>query len=116
MARKSSISIYRGEDFTQPFVAYTTDTGSTAENITGWTLLFSVARSRNSTDKLISAACSITVAASGTFSVTIADTITDDIAPGAYFWDVWRTDAGFERLLGSGSFNILGNARIPPSA
>lgn len=113
MARTANLSIYRGEDITLNFTAYTTDTGSTAEDITGWTLSFTVSRSRNSSDKLLTKACSIVIAASGTFRAIIADTDTDNIAPGAYFWDVWRTDAGYERLLGSGTFNILGNARIP---
>ena len=114
MARTTNIAIYRGEDITLNFTAYTTDAGSTAEDITGWTLYFTVAQSRNSTAKVISpVACSIVTAASGTFRAIIADTDTDNIAPGAYFWDVWRTDAGYERLLGSGTFNIIGNARIP---
>lgn len=115
MARKSLIGIFRGEDVTLNFTAYTTDTGSTAQNITGWTIVFTVAEVSNSTSKLITASGSITVAASGTFSVSIADTDTDNIAPGTYFWDVWRTDAGLERCLGYGAFRIQGNARIPPA-
>jgi hypothetical protein len=113
MARTSSITIFRGEDISLAFTTYTTDTGTTAENISNWTLAFSVAESRNSTSKLITAAGSITAAASGTFSVTLAATDTDNIAPGSYFWDVWRTDAGSERLLGKGTFTIEGTARIP---
>jgi hypothetical protein len=116
MARTTPLTIYRGEDITLNFTQYTTDTGSTAEDITGWTLSFTVAREANSTTKLLTKSCSLVVAASGTFRATVDDTDTDSIAPGRYYWDVWRTDAGFERLLGSGSFNILGNARIPPSA
>lgn len=113
MARSTNIVVFRGEDVILNFTAYTTDTGTTAENITGWTLYFTVARKRNSTDKLLSIACVLLVAASGTFKATIADTDLDGLEPGIYFWDVWRTDAGSERCLGYGSFKIEGNARIP---
>lgn len=116
MARTSPITMFRGEDIVLNGTVYTTDTGSTAENISGWALSFSVAEARNSTVKLITKAGSIVSAAAGTFTVTIDDTDTDSIAPGTYFWDVWRTDSGSERLLGKGAFTIEGNARIPPSA
>lgn len=113
MARTANLSIFRGEDATINFTAYTTDTGSTPQDITGWTLAFTVARKRNSTDKLLTVACSILVAASGTFKAVLADTLTDGLEPGIYFWDVWRTDSDNERCLGYGSFRIESNARIP---
>lgn len=117
MARSTPISIYRGEDVPIDFTAYTTDGGATAEDITGWTLEFTVSDVRNSTAaKLITKACSITVAASGTFRASLTDTETDNLQPGTYAWDVWRTDAGFERLLGEGAFVVKGNSRIPPAA
>ena len=113
MARTTAISIFRGEDITLNFTAYTTDTGTTAEDITGLTIYFTVARKKDSKDKLISKACSLVVAASGTYKAVIDDTDTDDLETGVYYWDTWRTNDGYERLLGSGSFTITGNARIP---
>lgn len=116
MARTQNLEVFRGEDITLSGTIYTTDTGSTPEDITGWTLVLTVAEARNSTAKLLTKSGVLVTPASGTFSVTIADTELDDIPPGSYFWDLWRTDAGYERVLISGAFNLKGNARIPPSA
>lgn len=116
MARTTALSIYRGEDITLNFTQYTTDTGSTAEDITGWTLVFNVAREENSATKLITKSGTILVAASGTFRVTLLAADTADIQPARYYWDVWRTDSGYARLLGEGAFNITASARLPPAA
>lgn len=113
MARSANVSVFRGEDPTISFTTYTTDTGTTPQNISGWTILLTVAKKRNSTDKLLSKAGSIVSESDGTFTVTIEDTDLDPIEPGTYFWDVWRTDAGSERCLGYGQFQVVGNARIP---
>lgn len=116
MARTQHLRIDRGEDLSLPCTIYTTDTGTTPEDITGWTFLFSISKFRNSPDKLIAKAGVIVTAASGTLTVAIDDTDTDNIEPGAYYWDLARTNAGYERTLVKGTFTIEGNARIPPAA
>lgn len=105
MARTANLSIFRGEDSTINFTAYTTDTGSTPQDITGWTLVFTVSEAPNSATKLIQKTCSHLVDASGTFKATITPTDTN-IQPGIYAWDVYRTDSDNVRCLGSGFFKI----------
>ena len=113
MAETQNLTMDRGDDITLEGTIYTTSAHTAAQDITGWTLLFTLAKRRNSTVKLISKAGSIVTAASGTFTVAIDDIDTDDIEPGTYFWDVARTNAGYERTLVKGTFTIEGNARIP---
>jgi len=105
MARSTPISINRGEDITLNFTAYTTDTGTTPEDITGWTLVFTVAEASNSATKLITKTCSIASAVAGTFTATLLSADTN-IAPGRYWADVYRTNAGYVRCLYTGPFNI----------
>lgn len=104
--------IFRGEDVRLDFTAYTTDTGSTPQDITGWTLIFTVAEQANSTSKLITKTCTHVVDANGTFYASLASADTD-IAPGRYWCDVYRTDTGYLRCLGSGPFTLEGVAYKP---
>lgn len=112
MARESTLLVYRGEDVAIPFVAYTADTGTTAEDITGWTLVFTVSEAKDSPSKLIQKTCSHVSDAAGTFAATLLNADTD-IRPGLYFWDVYRTDSGSMRCIGFGGFKIQGTANRP---
>ena len=48
---------------------------------------------------------SITDAINGVMLITLSEDMTLQI-PGNYFWDLWRTDAGFEDQLAAGNFQI----------
>ena len=111
--------IRRGESITITHTQYTEDTtvqSTTPEDITGWTLEFTVSEAKNSTTKLIGPkAMTLVTPASGvaTVAITAAES---NIDPGTYWCDVWRRDAGYERCLAEGPCPIKGNARIPTSA
>ena len=109
MAIETAILVYRGE---QAVLNFAMDPSHTP--ISGWTLMFTVARRANSTLKLIGpVACTILNATTGTYRVTLTEEQTD-LSPADYFWDVWRTDEGFEQVLGLGTFTISADARVPP--
>lgn len=109
MATETAISMFRGED--KPI----TFTVTPAEDITGWSLTFTVARRADSTTKLLTKSCTLVTPASGIFKATLVPADTAGIAPGAYFWDVTRTNTGSVTVVGYGAFSILGGARLPPA-
>ena len=108
MAVISDREVYRGEDVTLSF------TMTPAEDISGWTIAFTIAKSPNSPKKLISKECVLVTPASGTFKVDLLSTETD-LPPAVYAWDAWRTTAGSKRFLAGGLFSILPSARLPPA-
>lgn len=113
MARNTDITVFRGEDLSLSFTAYTNDTGSTPENISGWTIVFTVADDNNpSATKRIQVTCTITVAANGTHAAAITAAQLN-LEPGTYYWDSTRTDSGSVRVLGYGKFIVLGVPRLP---
>lgn len=106
MAVSQTIRVYRGEQANLRF------TMSPFEDITGWTLHFTVAKKANTATKLLGPlAC--TFLNSGQFAVYLTEEDLDQ-APGSYFYDVWRTDEGQEQVLALGAFEIVANARVPP--
>lgn len=106
MATESTITVFRGERATLNF------TMSPVVNITGWTLAFTVAARANSSTKLIAATPSIVSGTDGTFRVSLTTTNLN-IAPGHYYFDVWRTDSGYEEVLAYGPFVIAADAKMP---
>lgn len=106
MATITDIEIYRGEYITLDF------TVDPVTNITGWTLQFTLSRQKNSNTKLIEEPGYITSAVAGEFSVDL-DVDQTDLRPGKYYWDVWRTNAGSNRVLGIGEFTILPDVLEP---
>lgn len=83
-------------------------------DITGWTLLLTVAKRANSSGgKVLQVPVSVTSGPAGTFGVTLISADTRLLEPGTYAWDVWRNDPGQERLLASGAFVVSRNARFP---
>lgn len=103
-----TITVYRGEAITIPFTA------SPVESIAGWTLVFTVTKLVNKTQKLIGPlAMVIDSAVAGTAHITLLEEQTD-LKPGNYRWDVWRTDEGVETPKATGPFILLGNSRVPP--
>lgn len=105
---EQTITIYRGEAPVLNFTMSPVPDGG----IAGWTLEFTVAKKANSVTKMLSATPTIVSGVAGTFKATLTSTQTD-IAPGAYWFDVWRTDAGLEEVIAAGEFVIVGVARIP---
>jgi hypothetical protein len=116
MMTVTDIWIGRGEDIILNFTVWSNPpTNTTPEDITGWTTTFTVAKKRGTTNKLITKSGSLLVPASGTFRVSLLAADTEPLADGAYFWDVWRMDTGFHRLLGYGTFLVGATARLPTS-
>lgn len=109
MPTVTTITMSRGDDHIQPFVVVP------AEDITGWTIIFTVARRPNSATKLFTKTCVHLVDADGTFKASISAADTEDLEPGTYFWDVTRTNSGVVRVLGRGDFVLEATARLPPS-
>jgi hypothetical protein len=103
MAGTDEIAIYRGEDVVLPF------TMSPVEDITGWTLLMSVS---GGGAVLFTKAGAVISGAAGTFSVSLTDAETELLAASdVYDYDVWRTDAGAERVLARGTLRVLSVVR-----
>lgn len=100
------ITIYRGEDVDLSF------TMSPVEDISDWDIEFNVVGV--SYAKLITIAATITDGPNGTFTISIPAAVTD-IRPGRYTFDVWRTDADTARVVATGTFIVLAEARIPAS-
>lgn len=107
MAITTAITAYRGEDTQLVF----TDQDGT--DMTGWTITFTLARAKNISTKLLEKNCDFVDASSGVFQVVVESTDTEDLQPGKYYWDVWRTDENEERILGIGSYTILPDVRLP---
>lgn len=107
MAITTDLQIYRGESRSLFFVV------SPVTDITDWTLEFNLSRSKNSTTQVLTKSCTILDAPSGTFRCDLTSDETEALLVGNYFWDVWRTDAGYHRVAGIGKFTIIANVRIP---
>jgi hypothetical protein len=107
MATEETITVYRGEQATLNF------TMSPVVDITGWTIVFTVAAARDSATKKVTATATIVNGPAGTFRVALTEEHLD-LAPLRYFFDVWRTDEGLEQVLALGPFVVVGVARVPP--
>jgi hypothetical protein len=75
--------------------------------------MFTVARKANSVTKLITQAMSVVNGAAGTFTTSLTEEQLD-LSPGTYFFDVWRTNEGFEQVIAVGPFVVSPTARVPP--
>lgn len=114
MAITTALEMFRGEDRTFHFVAKVSDAdGAAVVDITGWELEFTVAKEKNRSSKLFTVACVIDTAADGEYHATVPSNLTADIAPGKYYWDSWRVDAGSKRAVGIGQFTIIASVREP---
>lgn len=107
MATSQNFSCYQGEDVT------VTVSLSPATNITGWSLAFTVKRQYGDAAALIAktVGSGITVvnAATGVFAVALAsaDTNNANVGPGAYPFEITRTDGGSRTVLTIGTFTVL---------
>ena len=107
MAITTAIEMYRGEDTQLNF------TMTTVTDITNWVIEFTVARAKNISTKLIEKICDHTDNINGVFQTVVDAADTQDLQPGKYYWDVWRTDSSVARVLGIGTFTILSDVREP---
>jgi len=114
MAADDKISIYRAEAVVLNFTVRQTDEPTAAvENITGWTLAFTVASVYDAQPpKILTKAGTVTDGPGGKCSVSLTAAETN-VAVGTKKYDLWRTDTGAERPLAVGVFNVLPSARIP---
>ena len=104
MADTQNVEFFAGEDI----VITVTVTGV---DITGYTLIGDIRKNRlHRNPALMTAAGSITDAANGVFTLTFADTASDDLPPGVYYWAAKRTDTGSETVLTVGTLTIKATA------
>ncbi len=100
------VNVFRGEIVTVNW------TMNPPANITGWTLLLTVALALGQQQKLFTKTPTITDGPSGRFKVDFTATDTN-LAAGSYVYDVWRTTTGNERVLALGAFTIVNSVRKP---
>ncbi len=105
MAIENNISIFRGEDITQPFRM------TPVRNITGWTIVFSLKAAFADVTPLDMIACSITDPVLGLFEVFVPSEVTLR-SPGCYVYDVQRTDSGSFGVLSIGKFVVKPEVRL----
>lgn len=105
MAQTNHITFYRGEDIILQF------TMDPVQDITGWTLLFTLKADAQDPTALVSKAGSIVSAPNGVFSVSLSSSDTN-LTPAQYVYDVWRTDAGSKAVLSKGTFTIEQGVRV----
>ena len=120
MAKQTDLSLFLGTDFNWVFTILN-NTETTVTNITGWALSFMVKANMNDADA--DALVTLTLAdgeivISGTYNsdidtntqvatVIIADTDTTSLEAGLRFWELKRTDAGYETILGYGQLDLI---------
>jgi len=117
------IGCYRGEDVSFDFYV---DPPNPSGGIGSWQPGFSISRYKQDKtgalirigNPLVDVACEISDPVVGTFSASLAssDFFNDDgsptaLVPGTYLWDTWRLVDGSRRVLQSGLFVVLPNAR-----
>src|SRR5262245_21667791 len=113
---ETALSYWLGTDKAFDFTIYTSAAKTTIRDVTGYNTNFMVKRNIDDAD----GAALITVAGtvSGTFNAnpalnaqkiraTLVDTDTDtEIQPGVGHWELKRTDAGLEEVMGYGSMDL----------
>lgn len=105
MAFADPIPIFRGTDVTVKL------TMEPVEDITGWTIEFTVEGSPNS-PKLIQKQAVITNPTQGLFEVDLTAMETD-LRVGRYQYDAFRIDSGSSRRLAGGDLIVQDVARLP---
>jgi hypothetical protein len=79
-----------------------------ASGIAGWTIVWYAWYQGDAfaTATEITRAASITDPTAGTFTVTLTSADTKALTAGLWGWEAWRTDAGSERHLAYGTFEL----------
>lgn len=101
--------LFVGEDKTITMVVYQSD-GTTAQNITGWTIVLDIRKKDTTGTALLSKTATLVTPASGICSFALSD---DDLAASVFPGDDWtgrysikRTDTGVETILRYGDVTI----------
>lgn len=85
--------------------------GVTPENITGWTMQFTVHAYGDPNvvyiTKTVGSGITISNGPAGELTVTIDDDDVDDMVPGGYEYRLERTTAGSEFIIGRGMYTLL---------
>ncbi len=101
----ANFSFYKGED------VVITDTMDPTTAISGWSLQFTLRKNYGDPSplltKTIGSGITVTDATNGVFTIALADADTVNLAPGAYVYDIERTNAGNRTVLTIGVLNIL---------
>jgi len=100
MPINEAIVIYQGEVINLNF------TMTPVVNITGFTFELNIATSRANTVKIITQAGAIVSGPAGTYTIALTRAQTNTLTPNVYAYDVWRTNAGNERILTTGDFTV----------
>lgn len=120
MAKETADEMFIGADYSRPFHIQD-EAETTALNISGWALSYMVKRNIDDLDAaalLTETTAGGGIAIAGSFSstpgsnaqratVTVEDTDTDALAPGQAFYELKRTDAGFEQVLAYGPLELI---------
>ena len=103
MASDDPIDVYRGESRALLFAM------TPPSSIAGWTILLTVKRGGT---VYISEPAIIMDAGAGTFRFDLTAVDTAGLPVGNYQYDVWRMDAGQERVMAVGLFAVSDVARL----
>lgn len=121
MAKQTSDSIFLGTDFQRVF-EIRDDDETAAIDISGWAISWMVKRFKDQADNVALLTKTTTgghITIGGSFNadptvntqratLSVLDTDTDTaINDGMYWWELKRTDAGFETVLAYGSFECI---------
>lgn len=98
MPNIADFGFYEGEDFVQPFAIKQSD-GTTAQDITGWTIVLTVKSYFDQTTALITKTATLTTPASGLCEVSFSRSDTSSLTPKVYAFDLSRTDSGSDSVL-----------------
>lgn len=93
----------RGDDFTVIF-EMTTD-GSTPLNVSGRTYAMQMRTSPDSTTAT-SWSCSVGGSNNNEVTCTVSDTVTANLTPGTYVWDLQENASGVITTVGGGSIKV----------
>lgn len=120
MAKETTDEIWLGTDLTRAY-HNKNEAEDTSIEITGWTLGWMVKRYKSDADAdaiLTKTTTGGAIVIAGAFNatpannaqratLTLEDSDTASLYPGLYYWELKRTDAGFETVLGYGQMTFI---------
>lgn len=119
MAKSTDAELFIGVDHQYPFTILN-EAETAAIDITGWTLSWMVKRrlSHDDADAVITKTTVAGISIAGTYdadpdtntqkaTVTVEDGDTDGLSAGEYFYELKRTDSGFETILAYGGLTLV---------
>lgn len=104
MATSNNFEFFRGEDRVQPFYA------NPEQNIAGWTIefyIFDPHKDEVLVTKTLGSGITSLDDTVGQLTVTFLAANTDDLPKRIYYYELWRTNAGYNTLLSYGDIRLL---------